>query len=67
MKALKSGTQIKESFVSSNLGTDEERGLVKWNDQFKSEDCENSEATEDTYDLPLGMGIIKRYSILPWQ
>ena len=41
-------------------GTDEERGLVKWNAQFKSADDDRSEVSTDTYGLPFGMGIIKR-------
>ena len=45
-----------------HVGTDEERGLIKWNDQFKSKNSENedSDVTNDTYGMPFGMGIIKR-------
>ena len=43
-------------------GTDEERGIIKWNAQFKSKDSENQIAKDenDTYDLPLCMGFLGR-------
>ena len=58
-------TKIKKSLIQNfcfHVGTDEERGLIKWNDQFKSENSENEESdvTNDTYGMPFGMGMIKR-------
>ena len=43
-------------------GTDEERGIIKWNAQFKSKDSENEKSKDetDTYDIPLCMGLLRR-------
>ena len=55
---------LKFSFthIFTPLGTDEERGIIKWNAQFKSKDSENQKPKDetDTYDLPLCMGLLRR-------
>jgi len=52
-----------------HAGTEEERGIAKWREhlrgiQHKKEDDEaSSETASDTYDLPCGMSLIRRWAI----
>ena len=57
---------ISSKFIKSllivTLGTDEERGILKWNAQFVSEEDDDDKTKDcmDTYDFPFGMNIIRR-------
>lgn len=41
-------------------GTPEERGLIAWADQMKLSSDDKVSLEKDTYDFPIGMGLMRR-------